>query len=59
MGQTKRPPEGGCADGIAKTLIWSCTEGGWYYDVDETILILEGSIALESDGKPPKRYDVG
>jgi hypothetical protein len=49
------------ADGTAKTLIWSCTEGrfNWYYDRDETILILEGSIVLESDGIPPKRYGVG
>jgi len=48
-------------DRAASTLIWSCTEGkfNWYYDVDETIVILEGSIVLESDGMPPKRYDVG
>jgi uncharacterized protein len=44
-------------DGIATTMIWSCTEGtfNWYYDVDETIMILEGSIVLESDSMPPKR----
>jgi uncharacterized cupin superfamily protein len=49
------------ADGTATTLIWSCTEGkfNWYYDFDETIMILEGSIVLESDGLPPKRYGVG
>jgi len=49
------------ADGAACTLIWSCTEGkfNWYYDSDETIVILEGSIVLESDGMPPKRYGVG
>ena len=49
------------ADGTAMTLIWSCTEGrfNWYYDVDETIMILEGSIVLESEGMPPKRYGVG
>ena len=49
------------ADGTAKTLIWSCTEGkfNWYYDADETIVILEGSIVLESEGMPPKRYGVG
>ena len=49
------------ADGAATTLIWSCTEGkfSWYYDVDETIVILEGSIVLESEGMPPKRYGVG
>ena len=29
------------------------------YDVDETIVILEGSIVLESEGMPPKRYGVG
>ncbi|WP_409189837.1 cupin domain-containing protein [Bradyrhizobium sp. RDM4] len=47
--------------GTAKTLIWSCTEGkfNWYYDVDETIMIIEGSIVLESDGMPPKRFGVG
>jgi uncharacterized protein len=45
----------------AQTMIWSCTEGkfNWYYDLDETIVILEGSIVLESDGMPPKRYGVG
>jgi uncharacterized cupin superfamily protein len=48
-------------DGAATTLIWSCTEGkfNWYYDVDETIMILEGSIVLESEGMPPKHYGVG
>ncbi|MDH2351855.1 cupin domain-containing protein [Bradyrhizobium sp. SSUT112] len=45
----------------AWTLIWSCTEGRfkWHYDFDETIMILEGSIVLETDGMPPKRYGVG
>ena len=49
------------ADSAAGTLIWSCTEGkfNWYYDVDETIMILEGSIVLESEGMPPRRYGVG
>src|SRR6476646_5609815 len=47
--------------GSAWTMIWSCTEGkfNWYYDVDETIMILDGSIVLESEGMPPKRYGVG
>jgi uncharacterized cupin superfamily protein len=49
------------ACGTATTQIWSCTEGkfNWYYNVDETIMILEGSIVLESEGMPPKRYGVG
>ena len=49
------------ADGAARTYIWSCTEGKfhWYYDVDETIVILAGSILLEWEGMPVKRYGVG
>ncbi|CAN7711039.1 cupin domain-containing protein [Bradyrhizobium sp. LjRoot220] len=49
------------ADGAATTVIWSCTEGkfNWYYDVDETIVIQEGSIVLESKGMPPRRHGVG
>ena len=48
-------------DRTATTGIWSCTEGkfNWYYDVDETLVILEGSIVLESDGIQPRRYGVG
>ena len=47
--------------GSAWTMIWSCTEGkfNWYYDVDETIMILDGSIVLESKESAPKRYGVG
>jgi uncharacterized cupin superfamily protein len=48
-------------DGAATTGIWSCTEGkfNWYYDIDETIVILEGSILLESEDMPLMRYGVG
>ncbi|WP_409192534.1 cupin domain-containing protein [Bradyrhizobium sp. RDM4] len=49
------------ACGTAKTMIWSCTEGkfNWYYDLEETIVIIEGSVVLESESMPPKRYGVG
>jgi uncharacterized protein len=49
------------SDGLASTLVWECSEGkfNWYYDFDETILILEGSIVLESDDMPPTRYGPG
>src|SRR6266700_3391038 len=49
------------ACGTAKTMVWSCTEGkfNWYYHLDETIVIIEGSIVLESEGMPPKRFGVG
>jgi len=49
------------ADGMASTIVWQCSEGkfNWYYDFDETILILEGSIVLESDAMGPTRYGPG
>jgi uncharacterized cupin superfamily protein len=49
------------ADGTASTLVWECSEGkfNWYYDLDETIMILEGSIVLESDTLRPTRYGPG
>jgi uncharacterized cupin superfamily protein len=49
------------ADGLATTMVWECSEGrfNWYYDFDETVLILDGSIVLESDGMPPTRYSKG
>jgi uncharacterized protein len=49
------------ADGLASTMVWECSEGrfNWYYDFDETVLILEGSIVLESDGMAPTRYTAG
>ena len=48
-------------DGLASTMVWECSEGrfNWYYDFDETILILEGGIVLESDTMPPTRYGPG
>jgi uncharacterized protein len=48
-------------DGLASTMVWHCTAGkfNWYYDFDETILILEGGIVLESDTMPPTRYGAG
>ena len=49
------------ADGLASTMVWECSEGkfNWYYDFDETVLILEGSIVLESDTMPPTSYGPG
>jgi uncharacterized protein len=49
------------ADGQAWTVVWQCSAGKfhWYYDIDETILILEGSIIIESDRMPPTRYGPG
>jgi uncharacterized protein len=61
-----KPEATGCelsrsADGLATTIVWHCTEGkfNWYYDFDETIMILEGSIVLENDTMRPTRYGPG
>ena len=49
------------ADGLASTIVWQCSAGkfNWYYDFDETILILEGAIVLKNDTMPPTRYGPG
>jgi len=49
------------SDGLSCTMVWECTEGkfNWYYDFDETIMILEGSIALESNTMRSTRYGPG
>ena len=48
-------------DGLATTMVWHCTEGkfNWFYDFDETVLILDGSVVIESDGMPQTRYVAG
>ena len=35
-------------DGTAMTVMWDCTAGkfNWFYGVDETVYILEGSVTL-------------
>jgi uncharacterized cupin superfamily protein len=47
--------------GSAWTMLRSCSESklNWYYDCDETIMILEGSIVLGSEGMLPKLYSAG
>jgi uncharacterized cupin superfamily protein len=37
------------ADGTASTLIWDCTAGrfNWYYDIDETIYVIEGGGVIK------------
>jgi uncharacterized cupin superfamily protein len=49
------------ADGLATTMVWECSAGKFnlHYDFDETVLILEGSIVLENDTMPAKRYAAG
>lgn len=49
------------ADGTASTIVWQCTEGKfeWHYDTDETIYFLEGSVVIEAEGMPARRFGPG
>ncbi len=49
------------ADGLASTIVWQCSAGKfeWFYDFDETILILEGAVVLESSTMSPTRFGPG
>lgn len=43
-------------DQTACTIVWDCTNGkfNWYYDFDETVHFIEGSVTIE-DGHGPAR----
>lgn len=43
-------------DQTACTIVWDCTQGkfNWYYDFDETVHFIEGSVTIE-DGHSPAR----
>ncbi len=49
------------ADGTASTMIWDCTAGrfNWYYDVDETLCVLEGSVIIKDAAGTTHRLGVG
>ena len=49
------------ADGTASTLIWDCTAGrfNWFYDVDETIYVIEGGVVVKDHGGTPRRLGAG
>jgi uncharacterized cupin superfamily protein len=49
------------ADGTAKTLFWDCTAGrfNWFYDVDETALVLEGSVTIKDQEGSVRRVVAG
>lgn len=44
------------SDSLACTIVWDCTAGkfNWFYDIDETVHIVEGSVTV-SDGKSPPK----
>jgi uncharacterized cupin superfamily protein len=49
------------ADGTASTLFWDCTAGrfNWFYDVDETVYVLEGSVSIRNQEGLVRRVSAG
>jgi uncharacterized cupin superfamily protein len=51
----------GSTDGSAFTVMWDCTAGrfNWFYDVDETVFILEGAVTLTLPSGTTRRLTAG
>ena len=48
-------------DGSATTLIWDCTAGkfNWFYSVDETVYLIEGSVIVRDPSGLTRRVLAG
>jgi uncharacterized cupin superfamily protein len=48
-------------DGTSSALIWDCTAGkfNWFYDVDETVYVIEGSVLLKDANGTQRRVSAG
>jgi hypothetical protein len=48
-------------DGSATSLLWDCTKGvfNWYYDIDETVYVLEGGAVITGDDGVEHRIGSG
>ena len=51
----------GSSDRLANTLMWDCTAGrfDWFYDEDEVIHVLEGSVIIEDAAGVRRRLQTG
>jgi len=51
----------GSTDGMASTYMWDCTAGrfNWFYDVDETVCLLEGSVFVKDAAGEQHRLRAG
>lgn len=51
----------GSSDHMASTYMWDCTAGrfNWFYDTDEVIHVLEGSVILEDAAGVRQRLQAG
>lgn len=49
------------ADGSAWTAIWDCTAGqfNWFYGMDETLYVIDGSVIITLPGAEPRRVNAG
>jgi uncharacterized cupin superfamily protein len=49
------------SDGMASTYMWDCTAGRfyWFYDIDETICLLEGSMVIVDAAGVRRRLSAG
>jgi uncharacterized cupin superfamily protein len=49
------------ADGTATTVIWDCSAGrfNWFYRLDETVYVLEGSVILKDISGNSRRVVAG
>lgn len=49
------------ADGAACSWLWDCTAGSfrWWFAMDETVHIIEGSVTVQVDGEEPILLGVG
>src|SRR5512146_2218692 len=51
----------GSSDQLASTYMWDCTAGrfNWFYDTDEVIHVLEGSVIIEDSAGVRRRLQSG
>jgi len=49
------------ADGTATTFLWDCTAGrfNWFYDVDETLYVIEGGVVVKDAAGATRCLSVG
>jgi uncharacterized cupin superfamily protein len=49
------------ADGTTCSWLWDCTAGSfrWWFGMDETVHIVEGSVTVQVDGEQPMTLGVG
>jgi uncharacterized cupin superfamily protein len=48
-------------DQTACTIVWDCTKGkfNWYYDFDETVHVIEGSVTVDDGHSAPRTLKPG